>query len=321
LKKTLYKYFFNCITKIFFLLFTIALGSTTIVLRETITSVLGLSPTISSSHFTSSSVQNSPNNLTSTFKITDEIKNRTNALVDSNRTNAAIVIGIVDPNGTQFYSNGKMSKANNSTVNENTIFGIGSITKVFTTILLADMVQDGPIKLNDPVDEYLPSNVKVPQYNGHKITIEDLATHTSGIPEFPPNYCPGFAKANPQTPDEKVQFLLDLMSCTKNYTFDQFYQGLSNTTIPREPGLKFEYSTFGSALLGNILTLKSNMSSYDELVAKRILNVLGMNSTSINLSDEQKSRLATGHLSGWELPVVNLSIPESPRYDQLYLSS
>ena len=93
--------------------------------------------------------------------------------IDSNRTNAAIVIGIVDPNGTQFYSNGKMSKANYSTVNQNTIFAIGSNTKVFTTILLGDMVQDGLIKLNDPIDKYLPSNVKVPQYNVHKITIED----------------------------------------------------------------------------------------------------------------------------------------------------
>jgi serine-type D-Ala-D-Ala carboxypeptidase/endopeptidase len=291
------------------LLFTVILASTTIVVRETITSVSGLSPTISHTYLTFPSPQNNtPNNLTSTFKITDEIKHRINGLLDSNRTNAAIVIGIVDPNGTQFYSNGKMSKANNSTVNENTIFAIGSNTKIFTTILLADMVQEGLIKLNDPVDKYLPSNVKVPQYNGHKITIEDLATHTSGLPEFPPNYCPGFAKANPQSLEEQVK----LMSCTKNYTFDRFYQGLSNTTIPREPGVKLEYSTFGLALLGNILTLKSNMSSYDELVAKRILNVLGMNSTSINLSDEQKSRLAIGHLLGRELPLLNLSNPMVP---------
>ena len=305
--------FFNYNTKIFFLLFTVVLVSTTIVVRETITSVAGLSPTISHTYLTSSSPQNNiPNNLTSTFKITDEIKHRINALLDSNRTNAAIVIGIVDPNGTQFYSTGKMSKANNSTVNQNTIFAIGSNTKIFTTTLLADMVQDGLVKLNDPVDKYLPSNVKVPQYNGHKITIEDLATHTSGLPEFPSNYCPSFFKVNPQTPDEKVQLQLNLMGCTKNYTFDQFYQGLSNTTLPREPGLKVEYSTFGSALLGNILTLKSNMSSYDELVTKRILNVLGMNSTSINLSDEQKSRLAIGHLLGRELPLLNFSNPMVP---------
>ena len=72
-----------------------------------------------------------PTNSTSAFKITDEIKNRVNALLDSNRTNAAIVIGIVDPNGTQFYSNGNISNTNNTTVDQNTVFAIGSNTKVF----------------------------------------------------------------------------------------------------------------------------------------------------------------------------------------------
>lgn len=79
------------------------------------------------------------------------------------------------------------------------------------------------------------------------------------------------------------------MNCTKNYTFDQFYQALSNFTLPRELGSKVEHSTFGTGLLGHILTLKSNMSSYDELLEHNILNVLGMNDTSIGLSDSQKS--------------------------------
>ena len=70
--------------------------------------------------------------------------------------------------------------------------------------------------------------------------------------------------------------------------------------------------TFGSALLGNILTLKSNMSSYEELLTKRVLNVLGMDSTSINLSDAQKSRLAIGHPYGQELPSLNFSNPIAP---------
>ena len=174
------------------------------------------------------------------------------------------------------------------------------------------MVEDELIKLNDPIDKYLPSNVTIPQYKGHKITIEDLATHTSGLPEFPSNYCPSFAISNAQSIDDKVQRVRNLMSCTKNYTFDQLYQGLSNTTITREPGSKYEYSTFGTGLLGRILTLKSNMSSYDELLTKRILNVLGMNSTSVYLSDEQKSRLAIGHLSGRELPLFNISNPLVP---------
>lgn len=103
------------------------------------------------------------------------------------------------------------------------------------------------------------------------------------------------------------------MDCTKNYTFDKFYQALANTTLSRDPGVKFEYSNFGMGLLGHILTSKSNMSSFDELLSKRILNVLDMNSTSINLSNEQKSRLAIGHFNdGQELPTWNTSEPLAP---------
>jgi len=285
----------------------------TLVSSISIAFLLSSSPTLFPAAIASSfTTQKGPASSTSVFRITDEIKDRINALVDNNRTKAAIVIGIVDPNGTQFYSNGKISNTNNTTVDQNTIFAIGSNTKVFTTVLLAEMVEDGLIKLNDPIDKYLPPNVTIPQYKGHKITIEDLATHTSGLPEFPSNYCPSFAISNAQSLDDKVQRVRNLMSCTKNYTIGQLYQGLSNTTLTREPGSKYEYSTFGTGLLGHILTLKSNMSSYDELLTERILNVLGMNSTSIYLSDEQKSRLAIGHLSGQELPLFNISNPLVP---------
>src|SRR6185312_13288250 len=157
-------------------------------------------------------------------------------------------------------------------VDENTIFAIGSNTKVFTTILLADLVNKGLVKLDDPIEKYLPSNVKVPSYKGHKITIEDLATHTSALPEWPSNYCAGIP-TNPT--QETIQFRLNTMNCGKGYTFDQLQQALSNTTLSREPGTKVVYSTFGSGLLGHILTLKSNMSSFDELLAHNILNVLG----------------------------------------------
>jgi serine-type D-Ala-D-Ala carboxypeptidase/endopeptidase len=131
------------------------------------------------------SAQEEKNNSSSAFKITDQLKTLINALVDKNKTNAAIAIGFIDPNGTQFYGHGKVSNTNTTTVDQNTIFAIGSITKVFTTTLLADMVNQGLIKLDDPIEKYLPSNIKIPQYNGHKITIEDLATHTSGLSNFP----------------------------------------------------------------------------------------------------------------------------------------
>lgn len=262
--------------------------------------------------FNSSSLGSQVNDSVPQFKITNDLKNLLKNIVDTNRTKGAFVVGLVDPNGTQFYGYGNASKANNFTVNQNTIFAIGSNTKVFTAVLLADMVVNGLIKLDDPIESYLPSDVDVPEYRGHKITVEDLATHTSGLPEFPDNYCSEIAGENPQTPNEKIQFQMKFADCAKDYTIDQFYQGLSNTTITREPGTKLEYSTFGSALLGNILLSLSNETSYEDLLKNRILDVLGMNDTRIFLSDEQKSRLAIGHLYGQELTLFNYSNPIVP---------
>ena len=249
------------------------------------------------------------------FKITDKLKENIQSLVDDNKTNAAIVVGLVNPNGAQFYAYGNMSNANPITVDKDTIFAIGSITKVFTTILLADMVDRGLVNLDDPIEKYLPNSVKVPTYNGQKITLENLATHTSGLPEFPGSHC--FSNFNGTDDDDyddyddSIQARLFFIECDKNYTFDQLYQDLSSTTLTFEPGSKFEYSTFGISLLGHILALKSGMS-YDRLLEERILNVLGMNSTSIVLSDAQKSRLAIGHLNGQELPFWNTSGPIAP---------
>ena len=246
------------------------------------------------------------------FKITDKLKETIQSLVDNNnKTNAAIVVGLIDPNGTQFYGYGNMSNANPTTVDKDTIFAIGSITKVFTTILLADMVNRGLVNLDDPIEQYLSPSIKVPIFNGQKITLENLATHTSGLSEFPSSHCVSNFNGTDDDDEDSIQARLFFIECDKNYTFDQLYQDLSNTTLIREPGLKFEYSTFGISLLGHILALKSGMS-YDRLVEERILNVLGMNSTSIVLSDAQKSRLAIGHLNGQELPFWNTSRPIAP---------
>ena len=245
------------------------------------------------------------------FKITDKLKETIQSLVDNNKTIAAIVVGLVDPNGTQFYGYGNLSNANPITVDKDTIFAIGSITKVFTTILLADMVDHGLVNLDDPIEKYLPTRVKVPTFNGQKITLENLATHTSGLSEFPSSHCVSNFNGTDDDNGDSIQARLFFIECDKNYTFDQLYQDLSNTTLIRGPGLKFEYSTFGISLLGHILALKSGMS-YDRLVEERILNVLGMNSTSIVLSDAQKSRLAIGHLNGQELPFWNTSRPIAP---------
>jgi D-alanyl-D-alanine-carboxypeptidase/D-alanyl-D-alanine-endopeptidase len=90
-----------------------------------------------------------------------------------------------------------MSTANQTTADKSTVFDIDSITKSFTTLLLADMANRGTVNLNDSIEKYLPATVKVPTYNGQHITLESLATHTSGLPDNPPNMPltgPGFQK-------------------------------------------------------------------------------------------------------------------------------
>ena len=97
-----------------------------------------------------------------------------------------IVVGIVTTNGTQVSGYGNISSSINTRVDGNTVFDIASIAKTFVTIVLADMIKQGLVNLDDPIEKYLPTNnVTVPSYNGHKITLEDLATHTSGLPDFP----------------------------------------------------------------------------------------------------------------------------------------
>ena len=204
--------------------------------------------------------------------------------VEEYMPDTSIVIGVVSPNGTEVYSYGNVSKVNSTNVNGNSIFDIGSITKTFTTALLMDMVKRGLINLDDPIEKYLPENVIVPTYDGHLITIENLATHTSGLPDFPTNW-----------------------NRNQIYTNEQVYSFLSNMTLQSEPGVFANYSDFGMGLLGHILALKSG-TSYESLVEDRILNVLGMNSTGIAMNstsvtypDLIKSRLAIGHSGGEEV--------------------
>ena len=164
----------------------------------------------------------------------------------------SIVVGIITPNGTQVYGYGNISKANSTKVNGNTIFDTASITKTFTTTLLADMVKQGLVNLDDPIEMYLPTNVKVPTYNGHEITLEDLLHIHQDYPVF------------------LLYGLETILTGTR-----QVYDFLSNATLHSEPGTKANYSDFGMGLLGHILSLRAGVP-YAQLVKDRILSVLGM---------------------------------------------
>ena len=198
----------------------------------------------------------------------DSIKQVIKREVDNKRS-ASITVGIIDANGTQIFSYGKFKDNSNQMPDGNTLYEIGSITKVFTSLILADMVQHGELNLNDPISKFLPISIKTPTYNGKEITLLDLATHTSGLPktELPFN---------------------DFTSV------DQLYDFLSKYKLSREIGSQYEYSNIGMGLLGHILSLRAGVD-YETLVRKRICEPLNMNSTVVTVTPELQPLLATPH--------------------------
>jgi len=211
--------------------------------------------------------------------------------IDVQRQGVAIVVGVIDPSGRRTVAYASSEKGEGP-VDANTVFEIGSITKVFTSLLLADAVRRGEVALTDPVSKYLPPNVKVPERGGKKITLVDLATHTSGMPRMPTNFHPK-DPANPYA----------------DYTVAQLYEFLSSVELTRDIGSKYEYSNLGGGLLGHVLALRAG-TDYETLVRTRILDPLGMKSTAITLSKAMKDRLAPGHDAGlhkvanWDIPTL-----------------
>jgi D-alanyl-D-alanine-carboxypeptidase/D-alanyl-D-alanine-endopeptidase len=197
--------------------------------------------------------------------------------VDEGQKVVGIVVATIGPNVREVVPYGTMAKERVDTVDGDTVFEIGSITKVFTSLILADMVLHDEVKLDTPVAALLPSSVKVPQRNGKQITLRDLAMHVSGLPRMPPAYKPA-----------------DMENPFVGFGTAQLYGFLSGYTLTREIGAQYEYSNLGVGLLAYALARKAGMS-YSELVRIRILDPLGMTSTSITLGEDQRRRLATGY--------------------------
>jgi D-alanyl-D-alanine-carboxypeptidase/D-alanyl-D-alanine-endopeptidase len=203
--------------------------------------------------------------------------------VDQQKQAVGIVVGIVEPVGRRVVAYGNLgnllNKDDRRAADGDTIFEIGSVTKVFTSLLLADMVNRGEVALDDPAAKYLPENVKMPERSGRFITLLDLSTHRSGLPPMPGNLKPG----DPRNSDA-------------GYSVNDLYEFLSGYTLPRDPGSEYEYSNLGGGLLGHILACRTG-TDYESLIGSRITRPLGMPDSGIAPSSSMKQRLATGHNS------------------------
>jgi CubicO group peptidase (beta-lactamase class C family) len=139
------------------------------------------------------------------------------------------------------------------------------------------MARTGEVKLVEPADKYLPAGVTLPERNGRKITLLDLATQHSGLPRLPAN----FASHDPDNP-------------YADYSEPDLLNGLKQVQLTRDIGSQYEYSNLGVGLLGDLLVRRAG-TDYATLVRRRITGPLGMTDTVVNLSSGQKARLAQPH--------------------------
>ncbi|HEX5314687.1 MAG TPA: serine hydrolase [Gammaproteobacteria bacterium] len=186
----------------------------------------------------------------------------------------ALVIGVVDGGRSRLYSFGKL--ANGEAPDAKTVFEIGSITKTFTALLLAEAAKEGSVALAEPVAKLLP-HFSIPSRDDRQITLEDLADQHSGLPRLPTNLDP----ANPADP-------------YAGYDADRLKAFLASYELPRDPGSAYEYSNLGFGLLGYALARHADMT-YDALVEERILQPLGMKRSGVAMTAAMRAQFAAGH--------------------------
>jgi CubicO group peptidase (beta-lactamase class C family) len=192
------------------------------------------------------------------------------------QSGVGIVVGTISSEGRKIISAGERRSDDPRPPNGDTVFEIGSVTKVFTALLLAEMAEKNEVGLNDPVAKYLPAGFKIPERNGKTISLLDLATHTSGLP-FMPN---------------ESAILND--SAAGKFSIADLRRFVGSYELRSGVGEKWDYSNVGYWLLSEALAGRAGLD-YETLLRKRVITPLGLSNTAFALSPKMKANFAAGH--------------------------
>ncbi len=163
------------------------------------------------------------------------------------------------------------------TANFRTIYELGSVSKVFTSLLLADAVVRGEIDLDSAADVTNLAGIRLPTFDGTPIKWIDLSTHRSGLPRLPTDFQP-----------------TDMSDPYLNYDSKRAAAFVKEFKLPRKPGELQEYSNFGVSVLGYLVTQKAG-KSYQQLLKERIAEPLGMIDCTVSLTSDQEKQQALPH--------------------------
>jgi CubicO group peptidase (beta-lactamase class C family) len=187
----------------------------------------------------------------------------------STRTGGGLVIGVLDHGQHRIFTYGSAQA--------DSIFEIGSITKAFTGLILAQMVVQKKVVLTEPVIELLPRDFQPPRSESPQITLLDLATQHSGLPRDANNLAP----KNPANP-------------YADYDAQKLAAYVTKRGVTKRPGATFIYSNLGFGLLGYAFSSRADVS-YEQLLQTEITGPLQLHDTVITLSAEQRKRLIQGY--------------------------
>jgi CubicO group peptidase (beta-lactamase class C family) len=193
----------------------------------------------------------------------------------------SLSVGLVESD-TLVYARslGVADRATGRQATTDTIYEIGSVGKVFTATVLAILHDRGVLRIDDPVEKWVPAIVDVPKpaEGGPHMTLEHLATHTSGLPAVPAKvgHLPAFQ--------------------WKGYSAEDLHAGFKKTELRRAAGQDLVYSTFGMGLLGHVTSV-ATQRPYEQVIADELLLPLGMRDTVISLQPRQEERYSVGYPS------------------------
>lgn len=200
----------------------------------------------------------------------------------------ALAIGVIHQGKTNTFYYGETVKGDSlSLPKETTLFEIGSITKLFTATLLADLVEKKVISLDDTITKFLPDSVAQNIYL-QRITVKELANHTSGLPRLPDNIdkVPNFSIQNPYA----------------QYGRKELFSYLKNIKLDNSPGENFEYSNTGFALLGELIAIISK-KSYSQCISEVITTPLCMINTVDKINPKTQQVSSVYDNTGSETPM------------------
>ncbi len=204
-------------------------------------------------------------------EVPQPVKNTIRDAVD-NGHRIGISLALINQHGTHYFSYGKMRASSNTVVSKNSLYGVGSLSKIFTALVFADMISKNEIQLDAPVNSFLPHTNMIPNISDTQLTLQHLITHTSGLPKNLPT-------------DDSPESL---------------YQAVSQYPFQSKYGEKYRYSNIGMALLSHILEKQSG-KKFDQLVADRVVLPLNMNGTSYQIDSADIDQLTGAHILSKEI--------------------